>query len=74
MQRQNHWKIPKPQVFQWDPESETEVETESRRNLRESREERSREIQGCAENIPRVLLFLFSHSLPDSVFHSPASP
>lgn len=47
MQIQNHWKIPKPQMFQ-GPESEITGETKSgRRSRREARKEGSRETKGC---------------------------
>lgn len=43
-----------------DPESETEAETKRRSSLKEGKEERGREIKGCAENTAGFSLFLFS--------------
>lgn len=43
MQMRNHWKIPKPQMFQHGPESETKGETKSGRSLKEGGEGRRKQ-------------------------------
>lgn len=71
----NHWKIPKPQMFQHGPESETKGETEWKKPEggwgRKEEAEKPRAVQRTLQVFPSS--FPLTDSPPDSVFPLSAS-